>query len=270
MNIRRICTHTTTIQAPRQFRRLGTLRLPSLAGLMLTATAALIAPNLSGLHATSANSSTNTQRPQMMTMTEGAMQMQMIAPYGNAPTWSQVSTVYTELSAAKQATAKYQDIKVAINDGYMTAPILLVADQGYHYLNVQYLQEWRAGHYNLNHPPFLVYNSVHGKMVLSGLMYLVAKDTTPQQLATIFPSSMAGWHRHINNCVKGTGLAGTLLPYHTQDSCTAHGGTFNAAGTGWMTHAWIWNAGGTGLFDMDMQPHTALSGTSGMGAMPGM
>ena len=235
MFLRKVFTASSTHRA-RRFWCASLVAMVSAAGLLIGGTV----PNPLGGRALAANSSS--PYAAMTTMNEGSMQMQVLPPSGKAPTWQEVSTVYTELNAAKAATAKYRTLATALADGYYTAPILQVAEQGYHYFNTQYSLEWRSGHYDYAHPPVLVYNKVNGKMVLSGLMYLVPWNTTPQQLASIFPPSMAGWHRHINNCVLGDDLNGTLLPYHTQATCAAHGGAFHAAAFGWMTHAWIWAA----------------------------
>lgn len=243
------------------FTRRGTWRRALLLG---AGTAALVlGGSLSAQAADQANP--YAPYPAMTTMYEGAMEMQVLPPSGAAPTWQEVSRVVTELNAAKAATAKYQDVRVAEAAGYYTYPVLRVAEQGYHYINRDYTREWALGRHDFSHPPVLVYNQVHGQMVLSGLMYLVPWNTTPKQLATIFPPSMAGWHRHINNCIKGSDRNGTLIPYHTQSACTAHGGIFGARAFGWMTHAWIWHdTAGTSLFAMDMASDAPMTSMPGM------
>jgi hypothetical protein len=192
----------------------------------------------------------------LITMVEGPLQMQVIPLTGKAPTWDEIAKVYRMLAQAKAATAKYQDVHVAERDGYVTAPILFVAGQGMHYLNPAYLPTRTHPAFDLLHPPVLVYNRIHGKIRLSGLMYYMPYRTTPQQLAAIFPASLASWHRHINICVGGATasdpLAATakILPIHDAATCTAKNGVF-IAHTGWMVHTWIWHSG-SALFAMDM------------------
>jgi len=212
--------------------------LPSGSGMTMGAT-----------KATTATPKMTTATPKIMTMYEGAMEMQMYPLSGKAPTWDELSRVYHMLDKARLATAKYRDVRVAERDGYITAPVLFVVGQGYHYINPLLVGQ----PFDPTTPPVLVYNKINGKMTLSGLMYLMPDASTYQQLASIFPSSMAGWHRHINNCVTGGRIIDGLkiVPIHDRATCVAHGGAFLKS-TGWMVHAWIWQANGSGLFDMDM------------------
>jgi hypothetical protein len=179
-----------------------------------------------------------------MTMTEGTMQMEMLSPSGKPPTWQEVSRAYRMARATKLAAQKYKNLQAALRDGYVTAPVLFVKSQGYHYIKLSNIPS-SASRLDPRKPAVLVYTRVHGTMKLSGAMYYVPQSTTPAQLARILPASMAGWHRHINNCA----TLQQLLPYHDAASCRAHGGTFLAS-TGWMVHVWIWESH-VGLFDMD-------------------
>ena len=200
------------------------------------------------------------------TMRQGNMEMAMTRLSGKAPTWAEVQRVYTMVHSAAAATAKYHTLAAAQHDGYVTAPDLLVDGQGVHYFNPRFND--KAG-FDPTHPAFLVYNPVHGHQVLSGLMYYLPGSLTPAQLGTIFPTSMASWHKHINVCITGgTSLLNgkAIIPYFDQASCVTHKGTFDGD-TGWMVHTWIGQANGAGLFDMDMP---TASGKPAMGGMPGM
>jgi len=202
----------------------------------------------------------------LITMRQGNMEMAMTRLSGKAPTWAELQRVYTMVRSAAAATATYQTLAAAQHDGYVTAPDLLIDGQGAHYFNHGF--DDKAA-FDLTHPAFLVYNPVHGHEVLSGLMYYVPGSLTPAQLATIFPASMASWHKHINVCITGgTSLLNgkAIIPYFDQASCAAHKGTFSGD-TGWMVHTWVGQANGAGLFDMDMPTSSAKPA---MGAMPGM
>ena len=199
-------------------------------------------------------------------MRQGNMDMVMTRLSGKAPTWTELQRVYSMVHRGATAMAKYHTLAAAKRDGYVTAPDLLVDGQGAHYFNPHY--NLAAG-FDPTNPAFLVYNPVHGHQLLSGLMYYVPGSLTPAQLATIFPASMASWHKHINVCITGgiSLLDGkSILPYFDQASCVAHKGIFTGD-TGWMVHTWIGPANGAGLFDMDMP---TPSTTSTMGTMPGM
>ena len=89
----------------------------------------------------------------LITMVEGPLQMQVIPLTGKAPTWDEISRVYRMLARARAAMAKYQDVRVAERDGYVTAPILFVAGQGMHYLNPAYVPTSTHPAFDLLHPP---------------------------------------------------------------------------------------------------------------------
>jgi hypothetical protein len=193
-----------------------------------------------------------------MTMTEGALQMQMTPLSGRAPTWAEISSVYRIVSAQVAATAKYRDLAVARRDGYTTSPILFVDGQGAHYLKATAHRETSP-----LAAPVLVYDTIHGRQTLAGLMFLMPANSTPRQLAGVFPASMASWHRHIDVCVSSDGTR--VLPIHDQASCSARGGRF-VGQTGWMVHTWIGPVADTGLFALDLHQGAG----SAANTMPGM
>jgi len=177
-----------------------------------------------------------------MLMMEGGLQMEMYPTTCPPPTWAEFDRVHGLLARAKAATDKYRDFTVAVKDGYASSSLAFVRGQGYHYLNPAYLDRG----FDLLHPPFLVYDKVHGHLVLQGLMYYLPAQTTAQQLAAIFPPSLASWHRHLNLCLHG----GAVLPVYTVAACAQQSGDFLAS-TGWMVHTWLWRAH-SGVFTIDM------------------
>jgi hypothetical protein len=177
-------------------------------------------------------------------MREGPLQMRVIPLSGKAPTWAEISKVYGMLSRAEAATMRYRDLKVAEAAGYYTFPVLYVDTQGYHYINPRYLPPRAA--FNAATPPILVYNRLGGRMVLSGVMYYLGKSATPEQMAAIFPASIASWHQHINICADMQGA----VPIFDQATCEAKGYSFEPS-IGWMVHAWLFQPDSTGVFAMD-------------------
>jgi hypothetical protein len=148
------------------------------------------------------------------------------------------------LSRAEAATMRYRDLKVAEAAGYYTFPLLYVDTQGYHYINPRYLPPRAA--FNVATPPILVYNRVGGRMVLSGVMYYLGSSATPEQMAAIFPASIASWHQHINICANMQGA----VPIFDRATCEAKGYSFEPS-IGWMVHAWLFQPDSTGVFAMD-------------------
>jgi len=177
-----------------------------------------------------------------MRMDEGGLQMEMYPTTCTPPTWAEFDRVHGLLARAKAATDTYRDFTVAVKDGYARSSLAFVQGQGYHCLNPAYLDRG----FDLLHPPFLVYDMVHGRLVLQGLMYYLPAETTPQQLAAIFPPSLASWHRHLNLCLRG----GAVLPFYTAAGCAQQGGDFLAS-TGWMVHTWLWHVHSR-IFTIDM------------------
>jgi hypothetical protein len=177
-------------------------------------------------------------------MREGALQMRVLPLSGKSPTWAEISKVYGMLSRAQAATARYRDVRVAEADGYYTSKVLYVETQGFHYVNPKYMPP-RAS-FDPATPPILVYNSVGGEMVLSGVMYYLGQRATPQQMAAVFPASMASWHQHINICF----AQHDVVPIFDQAQCEAKGYSFLPT-IGWMVHAWLYRPDTTGVFSMD-------------------
>ncbi len=183
----------------------------------------------------------------IMEMTQEPYQMEMLTTNGAPISWSDVSRVYKLLLPAKAANRKYQDVAVARKDGFITAPFLYVPGQGAHYVRASALSLTTATVFDVKHPPVLVYNEVHGRLKLSSLLYLMPISSTPQELARVFPPSMASWHRHVNTCVVGV----KVVPIHDAAACHAASGFF-LGDTGWMVHAWLFDTA-TGVFDMDQE-----------------
>jgi hypothetical protein len=191
--------------------------------------------------------------PSIYLMTEGALEMRMTPLAPGAPSAAQLARVEGIVRQAQQVAAHYQDVSTALAAGYQTAPDLLVETQGQHYFQPDYVDAASLGPFDPAHPPFLVYNTLHGKTVLSGLLYYMPATATRQQLAAIFPPTLAAWHQHINVCVTGgtSLLDGTAVaPIHDQATCVAQGGSFLAR-TGWMVHIWLHEPIGRTLFAMD-------------------
>ncbi|HWE62064.1 MAG TPA: hypothetical protein VHB98_10160 [Chloroflexota bacterium] len=200
-----------------------------------------------------ANPPSPTPKPGIYLMTEGALEMEMTPLVAGSPSTAQTAHLEGILRQARLVATAYQDLATAVAAGYQTAPDLLVETQGQHYFQPQYFQDAATGRFDPAHPPFLVYNTVQGRPVLSGLLYYLPAATTRQQLAAIFPPSLAGWHRHINVCITGgtSLLDGTAVaPIHERSTCLARGGAFLAQ-TGWMVHLWLHEPVGRSLFAMD-------------------
>jgi hypothetical protein len=157
-------------------------------------------------------------------------------------TYEELTKTAGMLETARQATAKYQDVRAAEADGYKSyGPD--VPGMGIHYVGPH------RGGFDVERPNILLYekdSTAPGGYALVGVSYLLTAevDADGQPKSPPFPKSLANWHRHENICV----LPDRSTPNGLSDEqCKARGGKFTPA-TQWMVHAWIWKDSPTGVF----------------------
>jgi hypothetical protein len=161
---------------------------------------------------------------------------------GGAPvTYEELTKTASLLGTARQATAKYHDVRAAEADGYKAiGPD--VPGMGVHYVGSH------RG-FDVARPNILLYEKkaeVPGGYALVGVSYLLNAETDAdgQPANPPFPKSLANWHRHSNLC----GFPDRSVKADLNESqCLAGGGHFTAE-TQWMIHAWIWKDSPTGVF----------------------
>ena len=176
---------------------------------------------------------------------------------GMPVSYAELKDTVTLLDRARQATAKYQDVRVAEAEGYRAiGPD--VPGMGVHFVlskqaagsdvtaKVSVPQKREAG-FDADRPPILLYEkNTSGGYSLVGVSYLLnaTEGSDGQPLNPPFPKSLATWHRHENICV----LPDRSTPHGlTENQCQAQGGHFTAE-TQWMIHAWIWKDSPLGVF----------------------
>jgi hypothetical protein len=201
------------------------------------------ASNASGQNAPGTTPSNSADR--MAESHNHAMSMDMHHDHGTAVPVSYVEITKTAsmLQAARHATEKYKDVRVAEADGYgQIGPD--VPGMGIHFVGT------RTGtKFDVEHPSILLYEkdtSASSGYALVGVSYLLNAPEGPdgQPSDPPLPKSLASWHRHANICVLADRSVKTGL---TADQCTAQGGDFTAE-TQWMIHAWIWKDSPAGVF----------------------
>jgi hypothetical protein len=144
----------------------------------------------------------------------------------------------------KTALAKYQDYRVAIEDGFEPFHPE-IAQPHYHFTS-----KWRgfkaAFRFNPAEPTSLLYKKTATGYELEGAMYTAPKRMTEDNLNKRVPLSIAQWHAHVNLCFprKGAkaktdwtrfGFKGSIA---TEDDCDAAGGKFYSQLFGWMLHVY--------------------------------
>ncbi|HEY6306224.1 MAG TPA: hypothetical protein VI488_07155 [Candidatus Angelobacter sp.] len=166
--------------------------------------------------------------------------------------YAELKDTVASLERARQATAKYQDARVAQADGYQAiGPD--VPGMGIHFVRTKKDPAAEGAKkdagFDVERPQILLYEndpSVAGGYSLVGVSYLLRAPEGPdgQPLNSPFPKSLAMWHRHENICVLPDRSTPAGL---TEEQCQQKGGRFTAE-TEWMVHAWIWKDSPLGVF----------------------
>jgi hypothetical protein len=83
-------------------------------------------------------------------------------------------SVLSDLARLRQATVKYQDVNIAIADGFLPTPHCVahpeLGGMGYHYVNPARVMN---GTINMFEPEILLYAEVEGKIRLIGVEYML-------------------------------------------------------------------------------------------------
>jgi len=163
---------------------------------------------------------------------------------GAAVSYAELKDTVAVLDRTRQATAKYQDVRVAENEGYQAIGHDVPGMRIHFVLTNSHSQE-----FNPEQPPILLYEmnpSAPGGYSLVGVSYLLVAPEGPdgQPVRSPFPKSLAAWHRHENICVLPDRSTRTQL---SEKECQEQNGHFTAE-TQWMVHAWIWKESPLGVF----------------------
>jgi hypothetical protein len=157
--------------------------------------------------------------------------------------YMELKNTVSDLDRARQATAKYQDVRVAEADGYQAMGVEFPG------MGVHFVRTMEVKTFAIEQPPILLYHqdaNAPGGYSLVGVAYLWDAPAGPdgQPLNPPFPKSLARWHRHENICM----LANLANPHELSESqCREKGGHFIAQ-TPWLVHAWIWKDNPAGVF----------------------
>jgi hypothetical protein len=144
----------------------------------------------------------------------------------------------------KAALAKYQDYRVAIEDGF--EPFHPEISQPHYHFTSKWRGFKAAFRFNPAEPTSLLYKKTATGYELEGAMYTAPKRMTEDNLNKRVPLSIAQWHAHVNLCFprKGAkakadwtrfGFKGSIA---TEGDCDAAGGKFYSQLFGWMLHVY--------------------------------
>jgi len=158
-------------------------------------------------------------------------------------TFTELEQTAQQLAAARQATEKYQDVRVAEAAGYRAIGPDVPG------MGIHYVRQSDHRQFSITEPPILLYErdaAVPGGLRLVGVSYLFVapSDASGQPVNPPFPKALASWHKHNNICVLPDNSTAVDL---TESQCAARDGRFTAE-TSWMLHAWIWKDSPAGVF----------------------
>jgi len=154
----------------------------------------------------------------------------------------------------RQALAKYQDYRVALQDDFEIR-FPNIPQKLYHFSNrANALHSAREGFDPLR-PTSLIYERDFGGYKLLGVMYTAPRRFSEADLDSRFPISVAPWHLHTNFCLAPPALYqkrkagftpdrrfGANGSISTEQACTAAGGLFRPFMYGWMTHVDLYDS----------------------------
>ena len=153
------------------------------------------------------------------------------------------------VAASRAALARYTDVAVAEQEGYVKFLPWLEEQDIYHYNNIQNVFASLSA-FDATKPSSLLYRKEHGNLVLVGAMYTALPGSTADDLDARLPLGVAHWHEHVNFCgpktqavrdarqIDGAEVA-KWLTITTREDCNAAGGQFVPRLFGWMAHVYM-------------------------------
>jgi hypothetical protein len=153
------------------------------------------------------------------------------------------------VAASRAALARYADVAIAEQEGYVKFLPWLEEQDVYHYNNIQNVFTSISA-FDATKPSSLLYRKENGKLVLIGAMYTALPGSTPHDLDARLPLGVAHWHEHVNFCgpktqavrdakqIDGAEVA-KWLTITTREECNAAGGQFVPRLFGWMAHVYM-------------------------------
>jgi hypothetical protein len=152
------------------------------------------------------------------------------------------------VAIAREVLVRYADVNVALRAGYKPFHPTGRMGEEVHYTNYRFARREQQ-HVDYRQPGSLLYRRTPEGMRAVGVMYTAPRDSTPEELNTVAPLSVATWHRHVDFCAGprrlplsqqfGPGAQfGPQGSIQTEDACIAAHGLWIPVVFGWMTHVY--------------------------------
>ena len=176
------------------------------------------------------------------------LQLKQLHEQGQPPpeelrmTREELGELVGQLDTVRQATEKYQELGVALDDGYRPSQVQ-APNMGAHFFNQKLIDD---GVFNPAEPEFLLYIRDEGdRWVLVGTGFVLPNLLVGEDHPDAFAGPLDNWHVHYSLCGRGT--EGTHST--TAEECKRELGIFSPS-FGWMIHAYVWVDNPLGVFAM--------------------
>ena len=176
------------------------------------------------------------------------LQLKQIYDQGDPPpqelqmTREELGELVGQLDTVQQATEKYHDVEVALNDGYVESPEQF-PNMGAHFVHPMRILD---GVFNPAEPEFLLYVREEAmEWALVGTGFLLPTQLVGEDHPDAFAGPLDNWHVHYSLCLGGRGNSRSA----TTAECRDQGGTWLPS-FGWMIHSYVWVDNPLGVFGM--------------------
>ena len=161
---------------------------------------------------------------------------------GLAMSYDELGELVDQLDTVREATAKYTDIQVALDEGYIQTTED-VPNMGAHFIHpVRALD----GLFNPAEPEILMYagNDERGWRLV-GTSFVLPREQVGDSHPQAFVGQLDNWHVHYSLCTGPNNISRSTTP----EQCAEEDGVWLPS-YGWMIHAWVWDENPMGVFSM--------------------
>lgn len=156
--------------------------------------------------------------------------------------YEQLGALINQLDTVRDSTAKYADIQVALEEGYLQTTED-VPNMGAHFIHpVRALD----GLFNPAEPEILMYagNDELGWRLV-GTSFVLPREQVGDDHPQAFVGPLDNWHVHYSLCTGPDNISRSTTP----ERCSEENGVWLPS-YGWMIHAWVWDENPMGVFSM--------------------
>ena len=157
-------------------------------------------------------------------------------------TAEELADLVGQLDTVRQATEKYQDVELAMADGYLQTTED-VPNMGAHFLHPARSFD---GVFDPAKPEILMYTTDEELgWRLVGTSFVLPREQVGDAHPQTFVGPLDNWHVHYSLCTGPDSISRSTTP----EECVEEQGIWLPS-YGWMIHAWVWDDNPMGVFSM--------------------